>query len=219
MFRGDVVAVVMTHVGFTPPPLGSTWVFTGDSITQGVFHTHGARSWVELVHERIRWELDRLEDVVINTGVSGWTVPLIAQRFDHLIGRFAPQVVNIALGTNDAHAGSSGLDDFEAGLTTLTIRTQNLGAHAVLHTPVLTMSDAPENRRRTLPEYAERVRAVSRSFHTTLVDHEQHWRRHFGPAAPTPWMDDHTHPNAVGHREMANTTLRALGLGVLKERP
>ncbi|WP_197285014.1 hypothetical protein [Sciscionella sediminilitoris] len=26
----------------------TTWVFTGDSITQGVYHTHGARSWVEL---------------------------------------------------------------------------------------------------------------------------------------------------------------------------
>ena len=41
-----------------------TWVFAGDSITQGVFHTHGARSWVEHVHERLRWQLGRLHDDV-----------------------------------------------------------------------------------------------------------------------------------------------------------
>ncbi|MGQ7313154.1 SGNH/GDSL hydrolase family protein [Microbacterium arabinogalactanolyticum] len=194
-------------------------MFTGDSITQGVYHTHGARSWVELVHERVRWELDRLDDVVINTGVSGWTVPLITERFDHLIGRFTPQVVSIALGTNDAHAGPGGLEVFEAGLKTLAYRAQELGAHVVLHTPVLTMPDAPENRRRTLSGYAERVRGVAQALDATLVDHENHWRDHFGTAAPTPWMDDHTHPNAVGHREMANTTLKTLGLGPLEGRP
>jgi lysophospholipase L1-like esterase len=209
----------MTRVDFVALRPGSTWVFTGDSITQGVFHTHGARSWVELVHERVRWELDRLDDVVINTGVSGWTVPQIADRFDHLIGRFAPQVVNIALGTNDAHAGAGGLDDFEAQLTALARRSQSLGANVVLHTPVLTMSDAPPNRQRALPDYAERVRSVARAVGAGLVDHERHWRQRFGTAQPTPWMDDHSHPNAAGHREMANTTLLALGLGVLEERP
>ncbi|MEZ2372602.1 SGNH/GDSL hydrolase family protein [Arthrobacter sp. RCC_34] len=209
----------MTHTDFSSLPAGATWVFTGDSITQGVYHTHGARSWVELVHERIRWERDRLDDVVINTGVSGWTVPLIAERFDHLIGRFTPQVVSIALGTNDAHSGDGHLDAFETQLAALSRRAQELGAQVVLHTPVLTMPDAPENRRRTLPHYAERVRSVANALGTTLVDHERHWQEHFGRALPTPWMDDHTHPNSVGHREMANTTLRALGLGVLEERP
>jgi hypothetical protein len=42
-----------------------TWVMTGDSITQAVLHTHGGRGWVEHVHERIRWQLDRLTDIVI----------------------------------------------------------------------------------------------------------------------------------------------------------
>jgi len=42
-----------------------TWVATGDSITQAVLHTHGSRGWVEHVHERVRWQLDRLTDIVI----------------------------------------------------------------------------------------------------------------------------------------------------------
>lgn len=207
----------MSTVDFTALNPGATWVFAGDSITQGVFHTHGARSWVELVHERIRWELDRLQDIVVNSGVSGWRVPQVSAAFDHLIGRFAPDVVSISLGTNDANAGGEGLDDFRRGLTELVHRSADLGARIVLHTPVLTTSDAPVNRRTYLPAYADQVRAVAKDQSVVLVDHEAHWTDHFNGAAPIPWMDDHSHPNAVGHRHMANTTLRTLGLGELDE--
>jgi lysophospholipase L1-like esterase len=208
----------MPTVDFTALAPGATWVFAGDSITQGVYHTHGARSWVELVHERVRWELDRLDDIVINSGVSGWRVPQVSAAFDHLIGRFAPQVVSISLGTNDANAGAQGLADFRRGLTELARRSADLGARIVLHTPVLTTSDAPVNRRTHLSAYADEVRAVAREQRMVLVDHDTYWRDHFDGAAPTPWMDDHSHPNAAGHRQMANTTLRTLGLGELNER-
>ncbi|NNG39122.1 SGNH/GDSL hydrolase family protein [Flexivirga sp. ID2601S] len=200
-------------------PQRATWVFAGDSITQGVFHTHGARSWVELIHERVRWELDRLMDIVINSGVSGWTAAEVNAEFDHLVGRFAPTVVSIALGTNDALDGEAGLASFRDELTDIARRSTALGARVVLHTPVPVMPDAPAARREWLPSYAEVVRAVAAAEGSTLIDHERHWLDHFGAAAPTAWMDDHTHPNAVGHREMANTTLRELGLGVLDERP
>lgn len=207
----------MPTVDFPALAPGATWVFAGDSITQGVLHTHGARSWVELVHERVRWELDRLPDIVINSGMSGWRVPQVSAAFDRLIGRFAPEVVSISLGTNDANAGAEGLDEFRRGLTDLVRRSAGLGARIVLHPPVLTTSDAPANRRIYLPAYADQVRAVAKDQSAVLVDHETYWRDHFNGAAPIPWMDDHTHPNAVGHRHMANTTLRTLGLGELDE--
>jgi len=91
-----------------------TWVATGDSITQGVLHPHGARGRVEHVHERVRWQLDRLTDVVINTGVSAW-------------------------------------------------------------------------------------------------------RARFPDADPIPWLDNPAHPNAAGHLQMADHTLRTLGLGELTD--
>jgi lysophospholipase L1-like esterase len=49
------------------------WVFTGDSVTQGGVHTMGWRSYSELFHERVRQELSRVQDTVINTGVNGDT--------------------------------------------------------------------------------------------------------------------------------------------------
>ena len=49
------------------------WVFVGDSITHGAKHTFGARSYPEIFGERIRWELRRVRDVIINTAISGNT--------------------------------------------------------------------------------------------------------------------------------------------------
>ena len=208
----------MTGIDLGQLPTGATWVFTGDSITQGVFHTHGSRSWVELVSERIRWELDRLQDIVINSGVSGWTAPQIAAEHDHLIGRFAPRVLSVALGTNDALDGEAGLATFRQHLTEIARRGAAAGAYVVLHTPALVMQDAPLARRRWLPAYADTIRTIAREEGALLIDHEEHWRDHFGTAEPTPWMDDHTHPNGVGHQRMADTTLQALGLGKFSER-
>ena len=50
------------------PPV--TWVFLGDSITQGVRHTRGRRGYVEHFAERVRGELGRRSDAVVNSGVS-----------------------------------------------------------------------------------------------------------------------------------------------------
>jgi acyl-CoA thioesterase I len=52
------------------------WVFTGDSITHGALHTFGWRSYVEHFAERVRFEMRRMTDVVINTGISGDTMSL-----------------------------------------------------------------------------------------------------------------------------------------------
>ena len=59
-----------------------TWVMTGDSITRAVLHTHGERGWVEQVHERIRWQLNRLTDIVINSAVSASRAPNAAGHLE-----------------------------------------------------------------------------------------------------------------------------------------
>ncbi|MFE9426899.1 SGNH/GDSL hydrolase family protein [Kitasatospora sp. NPDC006697] len=191
-----------------------TWVFTGDSITQAVLHTHGERGWVEHVHERIRWQLDRITDIVVNTGVSGWRARDVVPHFDHLIGRFQPDVVSISLGTNDARAGRDGLDEFRQSMRELVKRSA--GAQLVLHTPVL-VSQEGKAARGAMPAYCQAVRELAGETGALLVDHEAHWLAAFPKSDPIPWLDDPAHPNAVGHRKMADHTLRALGLGELDE--
>ncbi|WP_371680918.1 SGNH/GDSL hydrolase family protein [Streptomyces sp. NBC_01276] len=193
-----------------------TWVTTGDSITQAVLHTHGARGWVEHLQERVRWQMDRLTDIVVNTGVSGWRAVDVLGSYDHLIGRFAPDVLSISLGTNDARAGLAGLPEFHDAMHRLVDRAGSQ-TQIVLHTPVL-VSIAGREARGTLPAYAQAVRDIAKEADVLLVDHETHWRSHFGDADPIAWLDDPAHPNAVGHLQMAEHTLRVLGLGPMEPR-
>ena len=60
----------------------ATWVFTGDSITHGASHTNGFRSYPEHFAERVRYELERFQDIIINTGISGDTADKILESFD-----------------------------------------------------------------------------------------------------------------------------------------
>jgi acyl-CoA thioesterase-1 len=191
-----------------------TWVATGDSITQGVLHTHGSRGWVEHVHERIRWQLDRLTDIVINTGVSGWTSTDVLAAYDHLIGRFSPDVLSISLGTNDATRGPGRLAEFHDAMRAIIAKAD--GAQIVLHTPVL-VSLAGRARRPDLPAFSRAVREIAAETGALLVDHEAYWLAGFGDTDPIAWLDDPAHPNAVGHRHMADHTLRTIGLGELTE--
>ncbi|MFF5790189.1 SGNH/GDSL hydrolase family protein [Streptomyces sp. NPDC012693] len=190
-----------------------TWVATGDSITQGVLHTHGGRSWVEHLHERVRWQLDRLTDIVVNTGVSGWGAVDVLAAHERLIGRFEPDVLSVSLGTNDCLDGEDGLPAFHDAMRRIVAgvrpRTQ-----VVLHTPALVGFSGRE-RRTALPAYCQAVREIAEDTGALLVDHETHWRKHHGTADPIAWLDDAAHPNAVGHLHMAEHTLRTLGLGGL----
>jgi len=57
-----------------------TWLFCGDSITHGSVHLLEFRSYVQLFEERIRTELKRPLDAVINTAIGGWTLAQILNR-------------------------------------------------------------------------------------------------------------------------------------------
>lgn len=192
-----------------PDPL--TWVLTGDSITQGVYHTYGARSWAEHLHERVRSELGRARDIIINTGVAGWTAPQVLDDFQHLVARFAPDVVSIALGMNDSLAGDQGLPFFIRGLDELTVRSFALDAVVVLHTPNA-IAQGAWNTPESVAAYAAAVRDIAAQRGALLVDHHADWIARYGQGDPRPWLDEPVHPNAAGHRAMADSTFRALGL-------
>jgi acyl-CoA thioesterase I len=202
---------------FQLPDAPTLWVMAGDSITQGVFHTYGARSWVEHLHERLRWQLDRFFDTVVNSGMSGWSAHQVLEHFEHLIGRFHPQVVSLSLGTNDCLQGEAGLARFEQSMRQLIVQSQERQATVIVQTPVLVTQSAPASRRRYLGVYADRLRVLAAEHGCVLVDHQSFWKARFGEADPIAWMDDHTHPNAVGHVQMAQHLLETLGIGRLTD--
>lgn len=193
-----------------------TWVFAGDSITQGVVHTHGSRSWTELVTEAIRWESGRVLDVCINTGIGGWTAPAVLRNFDHLIGRFTPDVVSVGLGMNDCCDGPAGRARFADTLGEIVHSSRQLGDEqrpvvVVLHT-LNAIAEGAWNDPAEVAAYSEIVRDIAAQTGSVLVDHHRHWLDHFAGAQPWAWLDEPVHPNPAGHRAMAELTLRTLGL-------
>ncbi len=58
-------------------------------------HTLGWRSYSELFGERIRWELKRMRDIVINTGVSGDNTDGILADLDWRVLHLKPDVVSL----------------------------------------------------------------------------------------------------------------------------
>ena len=195
------------------PPV--TWVFLGDSITQGVHHTRGRRGYVEHFAERVRGELGRRSDAVINSGVSATTTEDLLPEFHWRAGRFAPDVVFVMFGTNDQTAGPDGIRGFSYRLDQIVQRARDVGAMVVLQTPPPAEADGDRS-----PElaaaYAQAGRQVGADLGVLVVDHAAAWRaaadRAGARTAPDGWLDDTFHPGARGHHELALTLFESLGI-------
>jgi len=188
-----------------------TWVFTGDSITHGALHTLGWRSYPEHFAERVRWELRRMRDVVINTGISGDTIPGVSADLDWRVLQFKPAVVSLMFGMNDCGKGPNGREAFRTGLIALVDRVREGGAIPILNTPN-TVYVARSTGRGDLPAYADIVRDYALANNLILVDHWRHWEAAKpDQEALLPWIEDQSiHPGVYGHREFAKEIFRVL---------
>lgn len=190
-----------------------TWLFTGDSITHGALHTLGWRSYPEHFAERVRWEMRRMRDVVINTGISGNRTGDLLADFDWRAARFQPHMVSIMLGMNDCGAGEAGRTKFHDDLVELVKRTNAAGAVCLLNTPN-TVYVKNSASRQDLPVYAQLVRDVARETGAPLVDHYAYWERERPDQEKLlPWIEDGSiHPGNLGHRAFAHEIFRVLGI-------
>jgi acyl-CoA thioesterase-1 len=186
------------------------WVMAGDSITHGALHTMGWRDYTELFSERLRWEMGRMRDCVIKTAVSGWTIKKLAEDLQWSVSQYRPDVVSIALGTNDCVGGAGGVAEFRAGLIDPVRRVGDTGAIVILQTP---MRILPADAVRTphLPSYVEAVASAAAETGAILVDHYTAWSQAEQSGTIAYWLSDAIHPNECGHRVMARTMLEAIG--------
>ncbi len=193
------------------PPV--TWVLIGDSITQAVEHTRGRRGYGELLAERVRGELGRLGDAVVNTSVAGSTSEDLLAEFHWRAGRFAPDVVIAMFGTNDSAEGHDGVRGFRFRIDQIVQRSRDLVALPILQTPPPVQS-AEARDPEVVAAYADAVRQVARDLGVLLVDHHRHWTKagEAGGEGIAEWFSDPFHPNAVGHLELARTLMRTLGI-------
>jgi acyl-CoA thioesterase-1 len=190
-----------------------TWVFTGDSITQGVRDTQGWRGYPEHFAERVRWEMQRFRDVVINTGIAGERTGGLLADLDWRVLRFQPDVLSLMIGMNDAVAGPGGRQTFRTNLRGILAKVMGAGALPLLHTPNLVYGKNATDRA-DLPAYADIVRELASESRLALVDHAEHWgRMRPHPEDLLAWLGDGSiHPNVYGHREIAKLIFRQLDI-------
>ena len=199
----------------TRPEPRVTWLFAGDSITHGALHTFGHRDYVEHFAERLRYELRRVMDTVIKTASNGWRMTNLQAELEWAVLRHAPTVVSINLGMNDCASGIEKLDAFRSMYLDVirTIRAQTK-ALLILHTPnAIDTAGGGMGRAESIGRYVDVIREIARETGALLVDHYADWEaaRARG-GAMIYWLSDPIHPNEYGHRAMAHTLLRALGL-------
>lgn len=147
---------------------------------------------------------------MVNTGVSGDIADDLLGSFEARVTRFAPAVVSVMFGTNDAKHGPVGRSAFRDHLTAIVGRVRAAGAVPLLHTPPGLDTDRAHTRA-DMPAYAAVVREVAAASGTVLADHWAHWSAQ-PLTARRKWLDDAVHPNGPGHQEIARTLFRRLGI-------
>lgn len=188
------------------------WVFTGDSITQGAKHTAGYRSYPEIFAERIRFEMNRPRDFVINSAISGHVSQDVLDDFNWRVAQFNPNVVSIMIGTNDAaDVRNVSAGEFKSRLLKLVEMVRSIPAIPIVHTPNIIKPADPDNRKK-LPSFAEVIRQVAQEKKLILVDHWLYWESNRDKVFEGGWLSDPLHPNGKGHLEMARLLFKTLSI-------
>ena len=181
------------------------WLFYGDSLTHGAKHTNGRRDFSELFRERVIWELQRRNDLVLNSAFSGFTTVDLLRDFEWRAAAFRPTVAFVMIGSNDI--GVMSPEEFARNLEELLDRFAAIGCQVVLQTTIPALEFDPQ--RSSMLLMAESMRQVAARRNVPLIDHCAAWS-----ACPAEFYlhADVLHPNAEGHIKIAHDIFKALGI-------
>lgn len=195
--------------------------FLGDSITKGerpARGEYGPVSAQEAFTGRLPAMLKSagIDATVINAGVSGDRSDRALERLDALLKQ-KPTHVAIMFGTNDscidlnASEPRVSLQAYAKNLAQILSRVRDAGAEPILMTePPLGSAwvkgrnpiYAEKGNNFSLEKYMNAVRAQALESHTPLIDHYEMWTK-AGTGEIDKRLLDGCHPNAEGHRVMA----------------
>lgn len=188
----------------------TVWLFYGDSITHGAEHTYGGRDFTEHFSERIRYEMNRKQDIVVNTAFSGNNTRVLLDDFERRVAMLKPDVVFLMIGYNDCSNQIVPLEQYQSNLRELCSRIQAIGAIPILQTSNTFIPGQDAAREPYAESYMNALREVAEADKLPLIDHYRFWRDN--PIWTIFWLGDALHPNAYGHLIMAKYIIAALGI-------
>ena len=172
-----------------PPPVV---VFLGDSLTAG-YGVGEAQAFPALVAERLYARGMPVE--AVNAGVSGDTTADGLRRLDRILVDH-PDAVVVGLGANDGLRGVP-VDEIERNLREIVMRVERAGATPLL----LGMRVPPTFGTRYSRQFEEVYERLADDLGVALVP----FMLKGVAGRPTLNLEDRLHPNAAGHRRIAET--------------
>lgn len=196
----------------TTPDKATLWMFEGDSITHGAHHTQGWRDYAELFEERVRFEMGRSNDLVINCAYSGNRTTQILNRFEKNLERFKPDVVFLMIGMNDCSIDCDiSLEQFKTNLIKLAQQAHEHHAVMIMQTTCPLLPETNAQRNPQFEDYMQVIRDTAIELQLPLIDHAALWHA-AGVHNRINWLSDAFHPNEQGHRTFAKLILNTLGI-------
>jgi acyl-CoA thioesterase I len=191
----------------------ATWLFSGDSIAHGANFTQGYRIYSEHFSERIRTEMNRTNDVIINTAVAGETSKTILKKLEDRIIRFQPDVVSLMIGIDDSESGTAGRKVFQKNLREIIEQVRETGSLLFLHTPPY--FDPSEHKAHAdIRAYVKIIRETAREYWIPCLDHWNLWKLATENQQETDlwYAPNGVHPSAQGQHELAKQVFRRFGI-------
>lgn len=193
-------------------------VTLGDSITKG--YREGVKP-EETFSAYLEAGLKRkgIEATVTNVGIGGERTDQALLRLEKDVIAKKPKFVTIMYGTNDSYVDIGAkksrltVEEYRKNLQSLVTKLREVKIEPILMTPPCWgdkagVDGSGEHPNKKLEPFANACRDVANEMKTPLVDHYLAWRKRRGRGVDiSTWMTDECHPNAEGHKYMADFML------------
>lgn len=214
------VAEVFSETSLKQEGTGYTFLFQGDSITDGNRtrnsdwnHVMG-HGFAYLIASRLWYDHPEKKFQFFNRGVSGNKITDLAARWQSDTFDLKPDLLNILVGVNDTEAAVKGnkentTDQFESDYRKLLERTKEKlpDVQLVLCIPFLfpvgRVKDKLEVYQKELRPRQEIVRKLAKEFNAIEIDFQSEFDKALKKAAADYWIWDGIHPMPAGHELMA----------------
>lgn len=198
-------------------------LFIGDSITDCEREWTGGKGlgngYVSMVDGDLvaSWPPNPLR--ILNRGVNGNQVTDLEARWDDDVLAHDPDWLSVMIGINDVaqqfdcpmETKEVAMGQFESVYRSLLERTRPQLKGLILMTPYFLEANREDPMRRMMDDYGRVVARLAGEFDAVLVDVQAPFDEYLEDHSSQSLAEDRVHPNAAGHRIIAQAFLKALG--------
>ncbi|MCG6155583.1 SGNH/GDSL hydrolase family protein [Rubinisphaera margarita] len=150
------------------------WMFVGDDTTAWLRY-HGEPGYVEMFRHRIRWELRRFPDLIVNAGVRRASIDDLIKITTQGLLQCRADAVFFMPGRTDVKLAVESPFDYSERLRHLAELIRSQGAEPVFQTPPVPVVEESDESSPLL-QLADLIREVAIVEGIPLIDHAEFWQ-------------------------------------------